>query len=201
MPEPDLSSLTTVAPDVLKSAFRHHASGVAVVTADAGDGPLALTASSVTSVSAAPAILLFSVSSTTETGRAMMRASSAVVHLLDADDHGLALRCADPMADRFADPRTWDRLAGGEPAFLGPRVLLRGDVVQRLVFGEAVVMLLAVVEVIDRGPRMPGDETGDAAQPLAYHDRRWHVLGGHSRLDSGRMGPPAAGGTGRLTRD
>jgi flavin reductase (DIM6/NTAB) family NADH-FMN oxidoreductase RutF len=196
-----VNSPTTVAPGVFKAAFRRHAAGVAVITADAGDGPLALTASSVTSVSASPAILLFSVASTTVTGSALARASSAVVHLLDADDHGLAVRCADPTADRFADPSTWERLASGEPAFLSPRVLLRGEVVQRIVYGEAVVMLLAVVEVIDRGPRMPGDEAGDAAQPLAYHDRRWHVLGGHSRLDSGRMGPPAAGGTGRLTRD
>lgn len=186
MTEHDLNSPTTVAPDVFKSAFRHHAAGVAVVTADAGDGPLALTASSVTSVSAAPATLLFSVSSTTETGRAIARASSAVVHLLDAADHGLAVRCADPAADRFADPSTWGRLAGGEPAFLSPRVLLRGEVVQRIVYGEAVVMLLAVVEVIDRGPRTPGtpgDADRDAARPLAYHDRRWHALSEHSRLD------------------
>ncbi|MDA3023729.1 MAG: flavin reductase family protein [Actinomycetota bacterium] len=195
MPEPDLSSLTTVAPDAFKSAFRHHASGVAIVTADAGDGPLALTASSVTSVSAAPAILLFSVSSTTETGRAIARASTAVVHLLDADDHGLALRCADPMADRFGDPRTWDRLAGGEPVFRGPRVVLRGEVVQRLVFDEAVVMLLAVVEVIDRGPR------ASAARPLAYHDRRWHALGQHSQLDTGSVGPSTAGDAGPSRRD
>jgi flavin reductase (DIM6/NTAB) family NADH-FMN oxidoreductase RutF len=200
VPEPDLSSLTTVAPDVFKSAFRHHAAGVAVVTADAGDGPLALTASSVTSVSAAPAILLFSVSSTTETGRAIVRAGSAVVHLLDADDHGLALRCADPMVDRFADSSTWDRLAGGEPAFLGPRVLLRGEVVQRIVFGEAVVMLLAVVEVIDRGPRAPGaearDADGDLTRPLAYHDRRWHALGQRSQLDIGSDDSPKTGDTG-----
>ena len=201
MPEPDLSSLTTVAADVFKSAFRHHAAGVAVVTADAGDGPLALTASSVTSVSAAPAILLFSVSSTTETGRSIARADSAVVHLLDADDHSLALRCADPMADRFADLSTWERLAGGEPAFLGPRVLLRGEVVQRIVFGEAVVMLLAVVEVIVRGPRAPGAAVGgadgDAARPLAYHDRRWHALGQRSQLDIGSDESPKAGDTGR----
>lgn len=213
MAEPDLSNLTTVAPDVFKSAFRHHASGVAVVTADAGDGPLALTASSVTSVSAAPAIMLFSVSSTTETGRAIARASSAVVHLLDIDDHGLALRCADPMADRFADPSSWDRLAGGEPAFHGPRVLLRGEVVQRLVFGEAIVMLLAVGEVIDRGPRAPSaaaqDVIGDAARdadmyaarPLAYHDRHWHALGQHSQLDTDSVRPSTTGDTGRLRRE
>jgi flavin reductase (DIM6/NTAB) family NADH-FMN oxidoreductase RutF len=177
VPELDGSTPRTVTPDVFKSAFRHHAAGVAVVTADVGDGPLALTASSVTSVSAAPATMLFSVSTTTSTGRAMSRAASAVVHLLDADDHLLAVRCADPTVDRFADPTAWERLDSGEPAFLGPRVLLRGDVVQRIEYGEAVVMMLAVVEVIDRGPRTA------AARPLAYHDRQWHALGVHSQLD------------------
>ena len=178
MPEADANRSTTVPPDVFKAAFRHHAAGVAVVSADSEDGPRALTASSVTSVSASPAILLFSVSSTTSAGRAIARADTAVVHLLDADDHGLAVRCADPAVDRFADPSTWERLAGGEPAFLGPRVLLRGDVVQRITFGEAIVIILAVVEVIDRGPRDAAQPTG----PLAYHDRTWHVLGEHSRI-------------------
>jgi flavin reductase (DIM6/NTAB) family NADH-FMN oxidoreductase RutF len=180
--EPDVNHPITVAPDVFKAAFRHHAAGVAVVTADAGDGPLALTASSVTSVSASPAILLFSVATATATGSAIARATSAVVHLLDADDHGLAVRCADPMADRFADGATWERLPSGEPAFVGPRVLLRGEVVQRIRLGEAVVVLLAVVEVIDRGSRTPAGGVAGPARPLAYHDRRWHALGQHSVL-------------------
>ena len=189
MPESARSSPTTITPDVFKSAFRHHAAGVAVITADPGDGPFALTASSVTSVSASPATLLFSVSTTTSTGRAIARADSAVVHLLDVEDHALAVRCADPTVDRFADPEAWERLHSGEPAFVGPRVLLRGEVVQRIEYGEAVVIMLAVVEVIDRGPRgsssgPDGGADGTAvARPLAYHDRRWHALGTHSELD------------------
>lgn len=183
VPNRDANSPKTVAPNVFKAAFRQHAAGVAVVTAAAGDRPLALTASSVTSVSATPAMMMFSVSSTTETGRAIARSCSAVVHILDAEDHGLAVRCADSTVDRFADPSTWERLPSGEPVFFSPRVLLRGEVVQRMVFAEAVVMLLAVVEVIDRGPRVVGDTVGDVVRPLAYHDRRWHVLGAHSRLD------------------
>lgn len=201
MPGPDVNIPGTVPPDVLKAAFRHHAAGVTVVTADAGDGPLALTASSVTSVSSSPAILLFSVTATTATGRAIARASSAVVHLLDVDDLDLAIRCADPTVDRFADPSAWERLASGEPVFLGPRMLLRGDVVQRIVLGEAVVIVLAVVEVIDRGPRSTDGGTPAAARPLAYHDRRWHALGEDSRLDPGRMPRPAAQDPGPRQKD
>lgn len=167
---------STVDADRFKGAFRHHAAGVAVISAEV-DGPVALTASSVTSVSADPAVLLFSVSSTTATGRSLARASSAVVHLLDADDHPLAVRCADPSVDRFADPQAWERLATGEPAFLGPRVLLRGEVCERIAFGEATVLVLAVTDVLDRRP-----QEASRGAALAYVDRRWHSLGPDSTI-------------------
>jgi flavin reductase (DIM6/NTAB) family NADH-FMN oxidoreductase RutF len=166
----------TVDADTFKATFRHHAAGVAVVTADIGDGPLALTASSVTSVSADPAVVLFSVATTSETGRAVARARTAVVHLLDGDDLELALRCATPGADRFADPTWWERLPTGEPIFLAPRRTLRGEVVLRQALGEATVLVLAVLEVLDRTGSAAGADH-DAPGPLAYHDRRWHVLG------------------------
>ena len=38
--------LAGLAPEQFKLAFRHHAAGVAVVTADAGDGPVGITATS-----------------------------------------------------------------------------------------------------------------------------------------------------------
>jgi len=169
---------STVDAERFKAAFRHHAAGVAVVTAEGEDGPIALTASSVTSVSAVPAVLLFSVSATTSTGRALASAPSAVVHLLDATDHALAVRCADPRADRFADADGWERLPTGEPVFLAPRVLLRGEVCDRLVFGEATVLVLAVTDIIDRGA-LDGSTAGDEVirAPLAYADRRWFGLG------------------------
>jgi flavin reductase (DIM6/NTAB) family NADH-FMN oxidoreductase RutF len=171
------STPATVGADRFKAAFRHHAAGVAVVTADVGDGPIALTASSVTSVSADPAVLLFSVSSTTATGRALATAGSAVVHLLDVEDHALAVRCADPTVDRFADASAWERLPTGEPAFLGPRLLLRGEVRERLEFGEATVLVLTVTDVVDRAP------SGVAHRPpLAYADRTWHSLGPDSEI-------------------
>jgi flavin reductase (DIM6/NTAB) family NADH-FMN oxidoreductase RutF len=167
----------TVDAERFKAAFRHHAAGVAVVTADVGDGPIALTASSVTSVSADPAVLLLSVSSTTATGRALATAASAVVHLLDADDLPLAVRCADPTADRFADASAWERLPTGEPVFLEPRVLLRGEVCERLPFGDATVIVVAVTDVVDRAA------PGDVARPaLAYVDRTWHGLGTASEI-------------------
>jgi flavin reductase (DIM6/NTAB) family NADH-FMN oxidoreductase RutF len=174
----DVAMPVTVAADRFKAAFRHHAAGVAVVTAAVDGQPIALTASSVTSVSADPAVLLLSASLTSVTGRALTRAGSAVVHLLDRDDLALAVRCADPEGDRFGDRSSWGYLPTGEPAYLAPRLLLRGVVVRRIALGEATVLLLAVTDVIDRRPDVPADVPG----PLAYHDRRWHVLGDRSQV-------------------
>lgn len=168
-----VDSLETVDAERFKSAFRHHAAGVAVVSADTEGGPVALTASSVTSVSADPAVLLLSASLTTATGRALATAVSAVVHLLDVDDHELAMRCAEPTADRFGDTSTWERLPTGEPAFVGPRLVLRGVVCERLAFGEATLLLLAVTDILDR--RSGQDDAW--RPPLAYVDRSWHALG------------------------
>lgn len=173
----DLPTVRTVDAERFKAALRFHAAGVAVITADVGGTPVALTASSVTSVSVDPAILLFSVSSTTGTGRLLAEASSAVVHLLDADDHELAVRCADPTSDRFGDGNSWERLPSGEPAFLAPRRLLRGTVRDRLAMGDATIVLLAVTEVIERAH----DRAGEAS-PLAYVDRTWHSLGPASTI-------------------
>lgn len=167
----------TVDAQRLKGAFRRHAAGVAVVTADVDGVPHALTASSVTSVSVDPAVLLFSVASSTATGRALAAASSVVVHLLDVEDRALAERCADPGADRFADRTTWERLRTGEPAFLGPRVLLRGEVCERLLLGGATVVVVAVTDVIERST-----DRSPLPDPLAYVDRRWHGLGAGSEL-------------------
>jgi flavin reductase (DIM6/NTAB) family NADH-FMN oxidoreductase RutF len=167
----------TVDAERFKDAFRRHAAGVAVVTADVEGTPTALTASSVTSVSADPAVLLLSVSSMTETGRALAAVRSAAVHLLDRGDHALAVRCADPTVDRFADPSDWERLPSGEPTFLAPRLVLRGEVIDRMVLGTATVLALAVTDIVDRR------SAGTAPEPpLAYVDRQWHSLGPASTI-------------------
>ena len=59
----DLSLLPSgLTPESFKTAFRNHPAGVAVITANSPDGPVALTATSVVSVSAEPPVLIFSLS-------------------------------------------------------------------------------------------------------------------------------------------
>ena len=78
-----------VTAEQFKAAFRGHPGGVAVITADAGEGPVALTATSVASVNADPPLLMFSVTTASSATKVIVKAETVVVHLLDVDDLGL----------------------------------------------------------------------------------------------------------------
>jgi flavin reductase (DIM6/NTAB) family NADH-FMN oxidoreductase RutF len=164
-----------VTPDEFKSAFRAQPGGVALITATGPGGHVALTATSVTSVSAEPPLLVFSVSDLSSSTPTILAAESVVVHLLAADDLHLARLGATSGIDRFADRSLWRELETGEPVFSGTR-WLRSIVVDRLRAGTATLIIAQPVETgtpddgLDRGPA------------LVYHDRTWHRLGEHSAL-------------------
>jgi flavin reductase (DIM6/NTAB) family NADH-FMN oxidoreductase RutF len=162
--------------DAFKRAFRFHPAGVALVTADAGDGPVALTASSVASVSAEPPVLTMSISSATSSAQTLTRAETLVVHLLDADDLELAQLGATGGIDRFADTSRWSRLPTGEPFFPEVATLLRGRVVKRMVFGASTVLAVHLLDA-----QFHDDMSRKA--PLVYHDRVWYRLDETTRLD------------------
>jgi len=174
-PDVDDAAAPWLSAEAFKFAFRHHAAGVAVITAEVADGPVAMTASSVTSVSADPPTLLFSVSGHTANARTLERAGTVVVHLLGADQLDLAIRCATPGMERFGDDVAWERLPSGEPAFPGARVRLLGEVVDRMVHGDSTVLAVRV-----RTSEVAPDAATRA--PLAYHDRTWHRLDDGSRI-------------------
>jgi len=157
-----------------KLAFRNHAAGVAVVTADAGDGPVGLTVSSVFSVSAEPPLLVFSISSDSSSAPTIDRAETLVVHLLGARQLDIARLCATSGVDRFADTSIWSRLPTGEPHFPDVPVWIRGRVINRMEAGSSTVIAIHALEAV----RADGPSTN----PLVYHDRTWHELGDASRL-------------------
>ena len=158
-----------------KAAFRTHAGGVAVVTADNGSGPAALTATSVCSVSVDPNLLLFSVADSSSAAPVLTTAASVVVHLLDAGDLELARLGATSGVDRFQDTSLWSTLATGEPRYHGVRTWIRGVVVNRVAAGTSTVILVEATRV-----SLPDD--GRTVAPLVHHDRAWHRLGDDSRL-------------------
>lgn len=162
-------------PESFKAAFRHHPSGVAVITLESSHGPVALTASSVFSVSAEPPMLVFSVSKMASASAPLHESEDIVVHLISADQLGLAKLCAERGADRFAgDPWTWSRYETGEPFFDEPAVRLRCAIAERVEAGASTLIVGNVLDVYI------SDDVDDQA-PLVYHDREWH------RLDDGSI--------------
>lgn len=162
--------------DEFKAAFRNHPAGVALITAEGPEGPVAMTATSVSSASVTPPLLVFSVSELSSSAPALRDAETVVVHLLEAEQLHLAELGATSGIDRFADTTLWTRLPTGEPLFPEAPSWIRGRVVGTVPAGVATIVLVQALEARVREP------DGTATHPLVYHNRTWHRLGEHSRI-------------------
>lgn len=156
-----------------KAAFGGYPAGVSVITAGSATGPVGITASSVASVSAEPPILAFSLAQMSGSAAAIAAADSLVVHLLTAGDLGLARTFADPSTKRFTGSMDWTLLSSGEPLLRHAGYALRCRVLSRTPAGGSLLVAASVVEII--APAAPGD-------PMVYHRRAFHGLGGHTVL-------------------
>ena len=163
--------------DAFRAIFSMHPAGVSVITADAGAGPVAMTATSVISVSAEPPRLLFSVGETTSSASTFRSAETVLIHFLDAGGVGLAIAASTHGADRFADESAWTRLPSGEPLFLGVPVWIRARMLQRIGAGAATVVLAEPLE-----SSAPAEYLSMSRNSLVYVGRTWHQLDSASRL-------------------
>jgi len=163
---PSLGTPRLASPDLLRSVFRRHAAGVAVITASGAAGPVGFTATSLTSVSAEPPLLSFGIGTGASSWPAISRTTHVGVHILGEHQGGLAATFARSGADRFGPPTAWREGPEGVPllddvlAWLVCRIVARvpaGD--HRIVLGEVVL----------------GDPTG-AGRPLVYHQGRFTAL-------------------------
>ncbi len=157
-----------VGAEALKRAFRDHPTGVALITARTPDGPVGLTASSVASVGIDPPALSFSVTRATGSAGGILSADSYLVHLLDERHADLARAFAVSGSDRFTPEQGWETLDTGEPHLSRSRAALRCRTLHSLGVGSSVIV---VAEVL-------GAVFGEAARPMVYHDRNFHVLQG-----------------------
>ena len=91
--------------DVVRTVFRGHPAAVSLVTADAGGRPAALTVTSMISVSVAPPMVCFSLSSESSSAPDILAAETVVAHLLGAEETWLAR-----IAGRTPDVAVWPEL-------------------------------------------------------------------------------------------
>jgi flavin reductase (DIM6/NTAB) family NADH-FMN oxidoreductase RutF len=153
----------SISPDTFRSAMGQLASGVTIVTMRAGDEDHGFTASSFTSVSIDPMLVLVCVVRNQRSHALIEQAGHFAVNLLSMSQKELGVR--------FASSKTPDRFAGLD--------------VSRAVSGAAILPgNLAWVDCALRDTYDGGDHSifigevlaGDAPgrqEPLVYHARQW----------------------------
>lgn len=152
------------------TAFRHHPAGVAIITGDAGDGPAALTVSSLISVSVEPPTVAFSLSGASSSARVLERCETVVVHFVRRKDMQLARLCATSGAARFGPGVEWDRLETGEPHYPQVDLWFRAAIRGRLAVPGALLVTAELVSAsaVNHEP--------DEGETLVYANRAWHGL-------------------------
>ncbi|MCX5167250.1 flavin reductase family protein [Streptomyces antibioticus] len=163
---PDLRTAQLASPDLLRSVFRRHAAGVAVITASGAGGPAGFTVTSLTSVSAEPPMLSFGIGTGASSWPAISRAEHVGVHLLGEHQRDLAATFARSGADRFGAPTVWREGPHGVPVLDDVLAWLVCRVVARVPAGDHRIVLAEVVL---------GDPAG-AGRPLLYHQGRFTAL-------------------------
>ncbi|WP_030566531.1 flavin reductase family protein [Streptomyces aureocirculatus] len=162
---PDLSTPQLAGPDLLRSVFRQHAAGVAVITAR-GQDPVGFTATSLASVSAEPPMISFGIGTGASSWPVVSRAEHVGVHILGEHQEGLAATFARSGADRFGAPTRWFEGPHGVPVLHGVLAWLVCRTVARVPAGDHRVVLAEAVV---------GDPAG-AGRPLLYHQGRFNAL-------------------------
>ncbi|MFE2488274.1 flavin reductase family protein [Streptomyces mirabilis] len=149
-------------PELFKHIMRHQAATVVLVTTDRDDRA-GLTATSFTSVSANPPIVLFCVARTASAWPALSVTDRIGIHLLGQDSQELARRFSTTGIDRFDHPAIcYD---DGLTSVAGAVAWLECRMVDRIPAGDHHIVLAAPV----RG----GHGGRDQSRPLLYHDRRY----------------------------
>jgi len=146
-----------------RKALGMFATGVTVVTARGPDGGLVgLTANSFNSVSLAPPLVLWSLSTRAGSMPAFTRGSHYAIHILASEQKELAERFASKDIDRFAGLRLREG-AGGAPVLEGAAAVFECFNRSQYEEGDHVIF----VGEVERCEHRAG------AQPLIYHGGRY----------------------------
>jgi flavin reductase (DIM6/NTAB) family NADH-FMN oxidoreductase RutF len=149
-------------PELLKQVMRHQATTVVLITTDRDDRA-GMTATSFTSVSVNPPLVLFCVARTAPAWLALSVTDRIGIHLLGEDSQELARRFSTTGIDRFDHP------AIGYDDGLTPVAVavawLECRVADRIPAGDHHIILATPV----RG----GHVGRGQCRPLLYHDRRY----------------------------
>ncbi|MEU3353176.1 flavin reductase family protein [Streptomyces sp. NPDC037389] len=162
---PGSPGIDTAGPELLRSVFRRHAAGVAVITAQ-GTRPVGFTATSLTSVAATPPLVSFGVGTGSSSWPVLAEAEHVGVHILGEHQRELAATFARSGADRFGAATGWRPGPHGVPLLEGVLAWMVCRVVARVPAGDHRLVLAEAVA---------GDPTG-TGRPLLYHQGSFNGL-------------------------
>jgi flavin reductase (DIM6/NTAB) family NADH-FMN oxidoreductase RutF len=151
--------------EALKNTFRHHASGVAVITLlDEAGNPVGFTATSVTSLGATPPLASFNVASGSSTWPSLCKATWVAIHTLGETNQPLATKMATDHTKRFADD-DWTFGPKGLPIFPEATSVLIAGIREIHAVENNAVVIVDVVEGL----------SGIEQRPLLYFQRNYLV--------------------------
>ncbi|MFI5827827.1 flavin reductase family protein [Streptomyces sp. NPDC051578] len=170
-PSPRFTTGTAGSPDLLRSVFRQHAAGVAVITATtSGGAPVGFTATSLNSVSADPPLLSFTIGTGSSSWPAVRDSDHLGVHILAEHQQELAGLFARSGADRFGPATDWAEGPHGVPVLSGVLAWVVCRVVARVPAGAHRVI---IAELVCGDPEV---HAGGEGRPLLYHQGRFNAL-------------------------
>ena len=151
---------------VLRSVLRSHASGVAVLTASGVAGPVGVTITSFTSLSAEPALVSFALADTSSTWARIRDCEWFGVQVLAGDQADVAERFASSGTDRFAPPTRWHPGPHGVPLLDGCLAWLVCSRRERIRVGDHHLVVGAVEHALAGGPGTPLIHLQGAVRPV-----------------------------------
>lgn len=157
-------TVTQLDQQALRHALGSMATPVVVVTATVDGRHHGFTANSFTSVSMEPPLLGVYLADTSTSYHAFMRAERAAINVLAHHQEDLAVRFAARGGDKFTG-LDLDCGLDGAPAIPDTMVTFAGNVVERVVLGDHVLLLMA-----------PTLATPVRHTPLIYHQRAFRRL-------------------------
>ena len=160
MTNPD-SRFPLIGQEALKTVFRMHASGVAIITAlTKTSEPIGFTATSVTSLGSNPPLVSFNIARGSSSYEHLVEGTAVAIHTLCAKNLDLAQQMAGPKENRFQNVDF--EVIDSVPVFSQASSALLGTVRQRI---EVEANAVVIVDVLR------STEANDDARPLLYYRR------------------------------
>src|SRR4051794_1203397 len=192
MPLPRTDAVEHGDPSADQRAFRRclgqFATGVTVITTVWQGKPVGVTASSFSSLSLDPPLILWSIALTSRSCSAFRHSKHFAVNILKADQIDFSQRFSTPAEDKFKDV-DWQPGCLGSPTLPGILTLIECSTETVLAGGDHIIL----VGRVKRYARFPGS-------PLLYAQGRYAVAEDHPRMLVGPASRPSAGG-GRQVQD